>query len=106
KLRILGIDCPESRPNTKCRKTKSCAAEVPRGKLATRRTADLAPVGARVTVEAGKGEGPLELDRYRRPLGYVRLEDGRDLGLVLVREGLCADYGWKYPHARMEQYRQ
>lgn len=30
---------------------------------------------------------------------YVRLDDGRDFGLVLVT-GLCEDFSWKYPHPR------
>jgi Staphylococcal nuclease homologue len=51
-------------------------------------------------------EGAQLHDRYGRVLAYVRLPDGSDLGLTLLREGLCADATASYPHPRTAQYRQ
>ncbi len=45
-----------------------------------------------------------ELDPYNRVLAYIRLDDGRDFGLVLVTDGLCEDFSWKYPHPRSAEY--
>ena len=36
----------------------------------------------------------------------VRMADGRDFGLVMVQEGLCEDFGWKYPHRKGKEYRK
>ncbi|MFH1177693.1 MAG: thermonuclease family protein, partial [Acidobacteriota bacterium] len=48
--------------------------------------------------------GKCEGDVFDRPLRYVRLADGRDFGLVMIQEGFCADYGWKYTHPRGAEY--
>ena len=100
-VRLLGIDCPESSRNSKCRRggEAACKAEVKLGKAATRRAKELAPERAEVTIEA-HGH-----DRYGRTLAYVMLPDGRDLGLTLLREGVCADWSTRYPHPRSATYK-
>ena len=102
RLRVRGIDCPESKANPKCRRggAAKCRAEVPRGQEATVRARAMAAAGASVRIE-----GPAGRDRYGRALGYVRLPDGRDFGLALVQAGLCLDYSKRYPHPRSEAYR-
>jgi endonuclease YncB( thermonuclease family) len=107
RVRLLGIDCPESHPNEKCVRQglqggDGCAAQVPRGRAATRRAKDLV-AGRRVTLEP---DGFEQYDRYGRLLAYVRLENGADLGLELLREGFCADYSATFPHPRASTYRQ
>lgn len=104
-IRVLGIDCPESHANAKCARDgrqgrKGCAEQVPMGLKASRRAAALLKHQA-VTLE-----GPTKTDLYGRTLAYVRLSDGRDFGAVMVGEGLCEDFGWKYPHPRMKTYRR
>jgi micrococcal nuclease len=104
-VRVLGIDCPESKPNSKCRRDgrkgrPGCAEQVPRGKAATKRARELLE-GATVTLEC---DGECKPGVYGRALRYIRLSDGRDYGLVMVKAGLCEDYGWKYPHPRMKSY--
>jgi len=104
-VRLMGIDCPESHKNRKCQRDgkqgrKGCDWQVPRGLKAAKRAAKLLKQQT-VTLEC---EGPCKEGRYGRALRYVRLEDGRDFGLVMVEEGLCQDFGWKYPHPRMKQY--
>ena len=101
RIRLYGIDCPESHKNAKCDKEGkagglTCAEQIPLGLRAARRAAQLAK-HQYVTLE-----GPTETDFYKRTLAYVRLPDGRDLGLLLLQEGLCDDYTWKYPHPRGE----
>ncbi|TAL29043.1 MAG: hypothetical protein EPN98_21615 [Phenylobacterium sp.] len=108
-IRVLGIDCPESHRNAKCERDgarggATCAEQVPRGQAATARARELL-IGRDVVLEPARPCESLKPDVYRRTLAYVRLPDGADFGLELVREGLCADYGWKYPHPRMVEYR-
>lgn len=102
KIRVLGIDCPESHPNEKCARDgregrRGCREQVPLGRQAARRAAQLLKHRT-VTLE-----GPTKTDLYDRTLAYVRLPDGRDFGAVMIAEGLCEDFGWKHPHPRMKQ---
>jgi len=104
KVRVLGIDCPESSHNAKCERDgrqgrDSCDVQVPRGVAAKRRAADLLD-GRKVTLE-----GPFSRDPFGRRLAYIRMADGQDYGLLMIREGRCEDFGWKYPHPRGTAYR-
>lgn len=107
-VRVLGIDCPELHANAKCFRDEreglgDCRAGLPRGRAAATRARELV-AGAAVTLEPARPGVELARDRYGRTLAYVRLPDGRDFGLVLVTEGLCSDFGWKYPHPRGGAY--
>ncbi len=109
KVRILGMDCPESHKNSKCRRDgkqgrMTCAEQIPRGKKAAKRAASLLK-HQKVYLEPGSKSGKFKKGAYGRLLAYVRLKDGRDFGLTMLKEGLCSDFGWKYPHPRGEQYR-
>lgn len=109
KVRILGIDCPESHKNAKCDRDgkagrQGCAEQVPLGLNAAKRAAELLK-GVVVTLEAGSKDGKLKKDRYGRFLAYVRLPDGGDYGLVMLQERQCEDFSWKYPHHRMKEYK-
>jgi micrococcal nuclease len=44
------------------------------------------------------------VDRYGRELAYLRLEDGRDVGRAMLRDGFAHSYP-KYPHSRLDDYR-
>ncbi|HOU53096.1 MAG TPA: thermonuclease family protein [Myxococcota bacterium] len=104
KIRVLGIDCPESSHNAKCARDgrqgrHDCDWQVPRGIAAKRQARRLLEEQA-VTLE-----GPFSRDPYGRVLAYVRLPDGTDYGEWMVREGFCEDFGWKYPHPRSARYR-
>jgi len=106
-VRVLGIDCPESRWNNKCereggRGRHGCKWQVPRGKVATLMAREILE-GRTVRLECGR---KCARGGYGRDLRYIELEDGRDLGLELVRRGLCEDFGWKYPHPRQDAYRR
>lgn len=108
RIRILGIDCPESHENPKCRREgaeggATCAEQIPDGLRASRRAAELVK-GEVVGLESGTGGGEFERGGYGRLLAYVRLSDGRDLGEVLIREDHCSDYGDEYPHPRHDRY--
>jgi len=106
KIRILGIDCPESRRNQKCERDgqegrKGCDWQIPRGKKATRQARAWLKRQT-VVLECGKR---CKKDRYGRLLRYVRIEsNGKDFGLEMIRTGHCFDFGWKYPHARKQAY--
>ena len=87
KVRVRGIDCPESSRNARCKRLhgEGCAATVPAGKAATKAAKALLPEGATVQVH------PRGLDKYRRTLADLRLPDGRDFGAVMLTKG-CAPY--------------
>jgi len=77
KVRVLGIDTPEvGGPYTRIE---------PFGRMASDRTKALA-LGKRVRLEYGSKRYK---DRFGRLLAYVTLPDGRDLGRLLITEGLA-----------------
>ncbi len=101
KVRILGIDCPESKRNSKCmRDAEGCSWQIGWGKKAAERAAVL----LRHAVVSLECHGKCKEGKFDRPLRYVRLADGRDFGLVMIQEAFCSDYGWKYPHPRGQEY--
>jgi len=77
KVRVLGIDTPEvSGPYTRAE---------PFGRMASERTKALA-LGKRVGLEY---DSKKQKDKHGRLLAYVTLPDGRDLGRLLISEGLA-----------------
>lgn len=105
-VRVLGLDCPESRVNSTCRRAErngrpGCEQQVPRGRAATKRARQLLESRG-VEMECGV---TCKSDYWGRALRYLRV-GGRDYGLTMIREGHCQDYGWKYPHPRMREYRR
>ena len=104
-VRLRGIDCPESRHNNKCERDgkagrRGCAWQVPRGKRATK-MAEQILARRKVTLECG---GKCSRGGYGRELRYLKLEDGRDYGLEMIRRGLCEDFSYRYPHKRSQAY--
>lgn len=97
KVRLMGIDCPETSRNQKCQKEPDCDEQIPRGLKAKARAKEL--VTSQVTFQYVKK------DVYKRDLGYVFTSDGKDIGLTLLQENLCKDYSYKYPHPKQEEYR-
>jgi endonuclease YncB( thermonuclease family) len=77
RLRVMGLDVPELRGR--------CPAEVQVARAARDRMAAL--------VAGGVSLQPHGRDRYRRLLAVVRDRQGRDVALVLIREGLARPYG-------------
>ncbi|MFB6263440.1 MAG: thermonuclease family protein [Bradymonadaceae bacterium] len=107
-VRMMGIDCPESSVNPKCRETgreggPDCQDQIPAGRRATRATERLLE-DETVRLESGGGEGHFKRGDYGRLLAYIRLPDGRDLGAVLIKGGYCSDFGDTYPHPRQTRY--
>ena len=93
KVRLIGIDTPESRRNRKAyrdaeKSGKSVEEIVRLGKMASEFTKRLIPPGTVVYLETD-----VQLhDRYGRLLAYVYLPDGRMLNEVLVEEGYATVY--------------
>jgi micrococcal nuclease len=80
KVRIAGIDAPETHP-------PRCAREAELGDRATRRLMDLLNAGPFTLVSIDR-----DRDRYGRQLRDIT-RNGRSLGDQLVREGLARPYG-------------
>ena len=85
-VRLRGIDCPE-------RKEAG-------GRDATAHTRARL-TGLTIVLQAGATE--FERDVFGRTLAYAEYM-GVDIGLELIERRLCADYSYKYPHARQERY--
>ena len=77
--RLMGYDCAET-------VYARCPSERARGDAATRRLRQLLAGAKKVDLIADR-----QIDRYGRQLGHLRV-DGRDVGAILVREGLCVPY--------------
>ncbi len=106
-IRVLGIDCPESRKNSKCQRDgkqgrHGCRWQIPRGKKAKQLAKHLLE-NETVTLECG---GKCRKGSYGRFLRYVRMKNGVDYGQEMIRKGLCEDFGWKYPHKRATTYQK
>ncbi len=101
-VRLIGIDCPETRRNDKAKRD---AAEwrvpvegiIRAGVKARAFTQSVAPPGIEVAVTAA-GE-----DAYGRTLAYVSLPDGRSLNELLLRAGAALAPA-RYRHGRREEY--
>jgi endonuclease YncB( thermonuclease family) len=80
KIRIAGIDAPETHDS-------GCASELALGQRSAARLRELVSSGALTLTSIDRDE-----DRYGRKLRNVAV-DGRDVGAVLVSEGLAREYG-------------
>lgn len=94
RVRLAGIDAGEVAPYTRCRQRPNVWACSPQARAtadrATDRARQLAADGARCTVQ--------NRDRYQRIVATCKV-NGRDLGSILVREGLAiseTNYGDPY----------
>jgi endonuclease YncB( thermonuclease family) len=77
--RLEGYDCPETY-------YARCPSERAQGDAATRRLQQLLDGAKKIDLLADR-----HVDRYGRQLGHLPV-DGRDVGEILVREGLCVPY--------------
>ena len=77
--RLMGYDCPETY-------YARCDSERQRGDAATRRLEQLLAGAKKADLIADR-----RIDRYGRTLGHLRV-DGKDVGDILIREGLCVPY--------------
>lgn len=85
-VRLAGVDAPElHRPR--------CPAERAMARAARDRLQALIAGGVRLEAVAGR-------DRYRRRLARVLDRRGRDVGQVLIAEGLAAPYRGRGPRKR------
>jgi micrococcal nuclease len=89
RVRVLGIDTPE---RDEC------------GYAAASRAASALALGRVVRLEPDGTQAAR--DRFGRTLAYVRLPDGRDLGELLLRQGLARTFVVGRPFARVEAYRE
>lgn len=92
RIRLLGIDAPETH-------RASCGAERALARKARERLATLLREGAVVITRRG-------VDRFGRTLAVITIEGGRDVGLVLVGEGLALPWrpGREAMAARKQQW--
>jgi micrococcal nuclease len=87
-IRLIGIDCPESKKNAKAKEDVKRSGQdiqtmIALGKRATAFTKNLVKEGDTVKIEFDIQQ----IDKYRRLLGYVYLFDGRMLNEEIVKAG-------------------
>ena len=92
RIRIWGVDCPESSNNSKCKRQK-CNPN--KGKRVSKKVRNLIG-GEDITLE------PPYKKNGNRILGYIDL-DGKDFGRSLVKKCLCKS---GYKHQRKKAYRR
>jgi len=98
RVRIIGIDTPETNSWDRKKSPEPCAL------TAKRRVAVLLSVGAKIRLVA---DPQRKRGNYNRHLFYVETSDGLDLGLTLIREGLAREVNFeKKPYARRDAYRE
>ncbi len=88
KIRLIGIDAPESRPNPRARKQgeweeRDLKTIISMGKRATKFVQGLVRQGDQIRIEFDVEKR----DQYGRLLGYVYLSDGRMLNEEIVKAG-------------------
>jgi micrococcal nuclease len=111
KVRLIGIDAPECRPNPKAEKDAIRTGDDLRtitemGRRSTRYVKGMIRPGDHVQIELDLGER----DRYGRLLAYIWLADGRMLNEEIVRAGYANLITYppnvKYQKRFQEAYRQ
>jgi len=107
RVRMIGIDTPESRPNRKAKRDarrsgRSLKEIIKLGKKATAFTKKFLKRGRTVFLEFDIEKR----DRYGRLLAYVWLDDKRMLNEILIREGFAVVYT-KPPNVKyIERFRK
>jgi endonuclease YncB( thermonuclease family) len=99
RVRLAGIDAGEVAPFTRCRQSPHVWACSP----VARTTADRAKDRARQLASNGARCTITDTDRYRRNVARCTV-NGRDLGAILVREGLAiSETNYGDPYRREER---
>lgn len=90
RLRVVGIDTPETYPQAECGGTNATAA-----------AKRLIAPGTTVTARRDPTQG--RRDSYGRLLAFIELPDGRDFGQVMLRTGHARSTTWAH-QPRHDQY--
>ena len=86
RVRIIGIDTPESRTSDKIEKLF--------GIVAKRKLRELLENGAKlITIEDNHGEDMK--GKFGRILGDFRLPNGEKVTDILIKENYCVPYNWR-----------
>ena len=93
-VRIIGIDTPET--------VHPFKPVEPLGPEATARARELL-IDKTVRIQYDPDPAHDRWGKYGRLLAYIELPDGRDFGLIMIREGLAKAYP-KYPFSRQNKY--
>lgn len=93
-VRLLGIDTPEV---VDPRKPVQCF-----GREASNRAKELLN-GRQVKLESDQTQG--DMDKYKRLLRYVYLQDGTLINELLIKEGYAHEYTYKIPYVRQKAFK-
>lgn len=87
RMRLIGIDTPET---VDPRKPVQCFGKEASAKLKALLT------GKSVSLETDPSQD--ERDKYGRMLGYLFLEDGANINLLMIKEGYANEYTYRVPY--------
>jgi micrococcal nuclease len=94
-LRLIGLNTPET---VDPRKTVECF-----GAEASKKAKEILN-GKLVRLEKDTSQG--ELDKYKRTLAYVILEDGTNFNKYMIREGYGYEYTYNAPYKYQKEFKQ
>lgn len=95
KVRVIGINAPEINDE---RERVRCLAQ-----LAKNKAKELA-LNKKVKLNIDPSQE--KADRFGRLLRYIELEDGRDFGLVMIKEGYAYEFTFRLPYQKQQIYKQ
>lgn len=91
KIRVIGIDAPESTTSQECfgKESSNKAKEFLNGKW----------------IQLERDDSQSDRDKYNRLLRYVWFDSGTDFGRRLIEEGYAFEYTYNTPYAKQLQYK-
>lgn len=92
-VRMIGVDTPES---VDPRRPVQCF-----GEKASQKTSDLL-LNKKVSLESDTTQG--DVDKYKRLLRYVFLEDGTNVNKLLIEQGFGHQYTYNKPYKYREEF--
>lgn len=92
-VRMIGVDTPES---VDPRRPVQCF-----GEKASQKTSELL-LNKKVSLESDTTQG--DMDRYKRMLRYVFLEDGTNVNKLLIEQGFGHQYTYNKPYKYREEF--
>lgn len=109
-IRVAGIDCPESKANSKCHKDErkgflGCDEQVPLGQIA-KNVAESRLLNRTIKLEPPRKNKKFKQDVFGRTLSFIRLENGEDYGLEMIRRGYCNARNFGSKHLRHGLYEE
>ncbi|GAB4218690.1 MAG: hypothetical protein Fur009_0830 [Candidatus Microgenomates bacterium] len=94
RIRVIGINTPELKDP---RKPVECFAQE-----ASQKAKELL-LGKKIRLETDSTQA--DFDKYGRLLRYVKVDNGQDFGLLMIKEGYAFEYTYNIPYKKQVDYK-